>query len=94
MSKMWCRACNAMVEVVIKRGVSAARVAASASVGAAMSGRSAKGKQGAFGRAVLGGLLGAATGLAAEAIVRKLVPAAQKLVCGSCGCEHLAEHSA
>lgn len=94
MSKMWCRACNAMVEVVIKKGVSAATVAATASIGAAMGGRSAKGKQGALGRAFLGGLLGAATGVAAEVIVRKVVPAAQKLVCGSCGCEHLAEHSA
>jgi outer membrane lipoprotein SlyB len=92
-NKVWCAACNTMVEVVVKTGISKIAAPAVGTFLGSMLGATTGRKRDAPGRAIVGGLIGGFVGLMGDAIAREAVPAAQKLVCGSCGCEHLTEHA-
>lgn len=93
--QMWCSTCNIVVAAVVETGISKIVVPV---IGTALGGligmASGEDERDAPKRALLGALLGAAVSAAGHAIVREAVPAAQRLVCGSCGCEHLVAHAA
>lgn len=89
-NKMWCAACNTMVEAVVHTGISKIMVpAVGTAIGALIGGNTGKTKKDAQKKALLGAVIGTVLGAAGQAVVRKAVPAAQKLVCGSCGCAQL-----
>lgn len=87
--KAWCTACNAIVEAVVETSVSKILVPAAASaLGALIGAGTGTRKRDTQSRAIVGSLLGAALGAVGHAIISETVPAAQKLVCGKCGCAH------
>ncbi len=82
---MWCTACCAVVETVIREEATVLGPA----IGAALSLAGARRRS--AGEALLAGLVGAGLGFVVEQV---LIPKAQALACGNCGCSHLAEHAA
>ena len=81
----FCRSCNRLVELVLKdvapRAVVPALMSLGAAAGAARSPR---------GREVLHGAAGAAIGAGVGLLMAAITPAAQKWVCGDCGCDGVA----
>ena len=84
MNKMWCSACCAAVETIIKHEAAVLGPIIGASLGLNYSGSR---RRASPGQAFVTTLLGAGLGFIAESV---LIPKAQQLVCKDCGCSHLA----
>jgi hypothetical protein len=79
----WCRACRAAVKLVVQDVAPRFVVPGiTAAVGTAIGAATGDRKNERVGRGIVGGLVGLAVGAVAQAAT----PAAQRWVCGDCGC--------